>query len=98
QQKRKAKRPEVSEDTAAPNVETPVSPKTPEAPKVSWTERLTLGLSKSRNEVWGKIGNLFSGPTPQLDEIEEILYTADIPTNMVQQLLEKLESDGKGKS
>lgn len=66
-------------------------------PKVSWADRLTLGLSKSRSEVWGKIGNLFSGPSPQLDEIEEVLYTADIPTGMVQQLLEKLDKDGKGK-
>lgn len=69
-----------------------------EIPKVSWTERLNLGLSKSRSEVWGKIGNLFSGPAPALDEIEEVLYTADIPTGMVQQLLGKLEGEGKGKS
>jgi hypothetical protein len=48
--------------------------------------------------VWGKIGQLFSGPSPQLDEIEEILYTADIPTILVQELLEKLEKEGKGKS
>ncbi len=78
-------------------VEAPVVQKV-EVPKVSWSDRLTLGLSKSRSEVWGKIGNLFSGPAPALDEIEEVLYTADIPTGMVQQLLEKLERDGKGKS
>lgn len=66
-------------------------------PKKSWSDRLSLGLEKSRSEVWGKIGQLFSGETPHLDEIEEILYTADIPTGMVQQLLEKLEKDGKGK-
>lgn len=68
-----------------------------EVPKISWTQRLSIGLEKSRSEVWGKIGQLFSGATPHLDEIEEILYTADIPTSMVQQLLEKLEKDGKGK-
>lgn len=69
-----------------------------EIPKVSWKERLSLGLTKSRDEVWGKIGSLFSSPAPKLDEIEEILYTADIPTGLVQGLLEKLESEGKGKS
>ena len=69
-----------------------------EIPKISWTERLNKGLSKSRSEVWGKIGNLFSGEKPNLDELEEILYTADIPTTMVQQLLERLDKDGKGKS
>jgi len=69
-----------------------------EIPKISWKDRLSLGLSTSRSQVWGKIGNLFSGPSPQLDEIEEVLYTADIPTGLVQELLEKLEKDGKGKS
>jgi fused signal recognition particle receptor len=67
-------------------------------PKVSWAERLTLGLATSRSEVWGKIGQLFAGEKPHLDEIEEVLYTADIPTAMVQELLGKLEKDGKGKS
>jgi fused signal recognition particle receptor len=67
-------------------------------PKVSWTQRLSLGLEKSRSEVWGKIGKLISGETPALDEIEEILYTADIPTALVQELLTRLEKEGKGKS
>jgi fused signal recognition particle receptor len=67
-------------------------------PKVSWSDRLTKGLEKSRSEVWGKIGQLFSSATPSLDEIEEILYTADIPTGLVQELLGKLEQEGKGKS
>lgn len=77
---------------------TPVKP-LPEVvlpPKVSWKDRLSLGLEKSRFEVWGKIGQLFSSGTPSLDEIEEILYTADIPTGLVQELLAKLEKEGKG--
>ncbi len=84
-----------------PPTQTEVKPKAPElkiVPKVSWSDRLTLGLATSRSQVWGKIGQLFSGATPALDEIEEILYTADIPTAMVQELLSKLEKDGKGKS
>lgn len=97
QQKRRAKRPDLIEEARPPGAEAPVT-KPVEIPKVSWSERLSLGLSKSRNDVWGKIGNLFSGPAPQLDEIEEVLYTADIPTGMVQELLNKLESEGKGKS
>lgn len=67
-------------------------------PKISWADRLTMGLEKSRSEVWGKIGQIFSSGTPSLDEIEEILYTADIPTGMVQELLSRLEKDGRGKS
>ncbi len=77
-------------ETQKPEVKAP--------PKISWSDRLSLGLEKSRSEVWGKIGQLFSGPAPALDEIEEILYTADIPTALVQELLVKLERDGKGKS
>ncbi len=77
----------------------PVEKKTEiSVPKTTWSDRLSLGLEKSRSEVWGKIGQLFAGPAPDLDEIEEVLYTADIPTGLVQELLMKLEKDGKGKS
>lgn len=93
---RRSKKPEVTEDAKEIIIEP--SPKPVELPKVGWRERLSLGLSTSRSQVWGKIGSLFSGPSPQLDEIEEILYTADIPTTLVQELLEKLEKEGKGKS
>jgi fused signal recognition particle receptor len=95
-QKQKSKKSHIIKELEAP-VQVPVEKKV-EAPKASWADRLTLGLSTSRSQVWGKIGNLFSGPVPQLDEIEEVLYTADIPTNMVQQLLSRLENEGKGKS
>ena len=78
--------------------EEPAAVPAPVVPKVSWKDRLSLGLEKSRSEVWGKIGQLFSGATASLDEIEEILYTADIPTALVQELLTKLEKEGKGKS
>ncbi len=84
---------EFPTEAPAPGVEVPKAPA-----KISWTQRLSLGLDKSRSEVWGKIGNLFSGEKPSLDEIEEVLYTADLPTGLVQELLTKLEKDGKGKS
>lgn len=90
--------PEVEEKITTTETGVPVAVAPPVTPKVSWKDRLTLGLEKSRSEVWGKIGQLFSGNTPSLDEIEEILYTADIPTALVQELLTKLEKDGKGKS
>lgn len=84
---------------ATPEVKPVVTPEVkPEKKEVSWSQRLTLGLEKSRSEVWGKLGNLFSGESASLDEIEEVLYTADIPTALVQELLTKLEKEGKGKS
>ena len=94
------KKPKLEKSLIEQKEITPIAPR-PElvvAPKISWTDRLSLGLEKSRTEVWGKIGNLFSGGTPSLDEIEEILYTADIPTGLVQELLSKLDKHGKGKS
>jgi fused signal recognition particle receptor len=66
--------------------------------KPSWAQRLSFGLEKSRTEVWGKLGKIFAGESANLDEIEEVLYTADIPTGLVQQLLERLEKEGRGKS
>lgn len=93
------KEPIVSEHIEAAQTEvkkvttTPVTPLGP-----SWAVRLSKGLEKSRQEVWGKIGDLFGGEKPNLDDIEEILYSADIPTSYVQALLEKLASEGKGKT
>ncbi len=87
---------EFPTEASAPTVEKEPAPVA--LPKVSWTQRLSLGLEKSRSEVWGKLGNLFSGESASLDEIEEVLYTADIPTALVQELLTKLEKEGKGKS
>ena len=97
QQKKSRKTPPPTLDNKPTTTEVPVV-KPVLVPKVSWAERLTLGLATSRSEVWGKIGQLFAGEKPHLDEIEEVLYTADIPTAMVQELLGKLEKDGKGKS
>lgn len=85
--------PAATPEVSVAKKEVPVAP-----PKATWTQRLSLGLEKSRSEVWGKLGNLFSGPGASLDEIEEVLYTADIPTALVQELLNKLEKEGKGKS
>lgn len=94
------KKPEIKKEVIEQKEITPIAPK-PEVvaiPKISWKERLAIGLEKSRSEVWGKIGDLFSNGAPSLDEIEEILYTADIPTALVQELLSRLEKDGKGKT
>lgn len=73
----------------------PVEKVVPVAPKKSWSDRLKTGLSSSRNEIWGKIGNMFAsgidGDT--LEELEELLYSADIGTKMVQELIEALEAE-----
>ncbi|MBT3983577.1 MAG: signal recognition particle-docking protein FtsY [Bacteriovoracaceae bacterium] len=65
----------------------------PKAPKVSWPSRLKKGLSRSRSEVWGKLENIFSSSSfdeEKLEEIEELLYSADIGPVMVAELVEEL--------
>lgn len=69
-----------------------------QAAKLTWATRLFKGLERSRTDVWGKIGALFNSENAALDEVEEILYTADIPTSLVAQLIEKFKKDAKGKN
>lgn len=69
-----------------------------ETPKISFAERLKLGLSRSRNEVWGKLSNIFSGNA--LDEekaeaLEELLYGADIGPKAVQELMDEVNKKAK---
>lgn len=78
----------------------------PEAPKealkedtpteVSWSERLKKGLSLSRSEVWGKLGRLVSNTNiddESLEEIEELLYGADIGPTMVGEIIDQLQEE-----
>ena len=71
-------------------------------PKVTvgptWSERLQLGLSRSRKEIWGKFENIFSGKALDddlLEELEELLYSSDLGPAMVSELLETLEEKAK---
>ncbi|MDD0854430.1 signal recognition particle-docking protein FtsY [Halobacteriovorax sp. GB3] len=64
----------------------------------SWTDRLRKGLGQSRNQVWGRIGKLFSGTAldeDTLEEVEELLYGADIGPATVAELIEELEEKAK---
>ncbi|MBT3586796.1 MAG: signal recognition particle-docking protein FtsY [Halobacteriovoraceae bacterium] len=60
----------------------------------SFRERLKRGLDRSRQQVWGRIGTLISGgklDTEALEELEEILYGADIGPQTVAELTEELQ-------
>jgi fused signal recognition particle receptor len=77
-------------------VEVVEGPKAPVGP--SWKERLKRGLSKSSSEVWGKIGNIFTGKSldeDTLEEVEELLYGADIGPTIAAELIEALEEEAK---
>lgn len=68
--------------------------KTPVKQKVSWAQRLRKGLTQSRTEVWGKISSLIGGGlnSDVIEEIEELLYGADIGPATVNELIEILET------
>ena len=64
----------------------------------SWSERLKKGLSRSRSEVWGKLGGIFTSgkiDDDALEEIEEILYGADIGPATAQELIDALQEEVK---
>jgi fused signal recognition particle receptor len=67
-------------------------------PKISFTERLFQGLSKSRNDVWGKLSNIFSGQqldAEKVEALEELLYGADIGPKAVADLIEIISKKSK---
>ncbi len=83
--------------------EKPAVVATPAKPEVSWSERLKKGLGRSRSEVWGKLGKIFNGNSlseDAIEEIEELLYGADIGPATVAELMdelqEKLKKEGFG--
>ena len=66
--------------------------------EVAFRERLKIGLSRSRSEVWGKLSNLFTGPgldENTIESIEELLYSADIGTATVGELIEEVKKKSK---
>ncbi len=87
-------KPEAKERQVEPKAEKVIE----EAPKVSWGDRLRKGLSRSHGQVWGRLGNLFSGGAlsdEQLEEIEELLYTADIGPQTATELTEAITERAK---
>ncbi len=72
-------------------------PKKPEpvvAPKITFAERLSKGLAQTRHEVFGKLTSLFSKgiDADTLDEVEELLYGADMGPAIVSELIDALQA------
>jgi fused signal recognition particle receptor len=81
-------------EIAAPTPEV-IEKVVPEVPKkISFSERLKKGLTQSRSEVWGKLANIFSGnssSSEKIEAIEELLYSADIGTGTVAELIAEIQ-------
>ncbi len=72
--------------------------KSPAPVKEKFSDRLKLGFSRSRSEVWGKLTSIFSGESisaDQLEELEELLYGADIGVKTVDELISELKIQSK---
>ncbi len=62
-------------------------------PTIAWIDRLKKGLGKSRSEVWGRFGAIFSGgklDSDKLEELEELLYSSDMGPDMVTELISEV--------
>lgn len=89
-------KPHREEKAPAPAAAPAPAPKI-EEPKISFTERLKSGLSRSRQEVWGKLTGLFSGGLDEekMESLEELLYGADIGTATVSELMTHVHKKAK---
>ena len=78
-------------------VSLPESVEPVEDKKISFKERLKIGLSKSRNEIWGKVASIFkSGINAEtIEQVEELLYGADLGPQMTEELIEALQNEVK---
>ena len=91
----------IVEDVHIPEEKTELKIVAPIEEKIvgpSWRERLMKGFSRSRSEVWGKLENIFSGDKLDddvLDEVEEILYTADIGPVTATEIINELRKRSK---
>lgn len=70
-------------------------PKTAETIKegVSWKDKLFKGLEQSRSSVWDRMAGIFSGSINDevYEEIEEILFSADISPVIASDLIDELK-------
>jgi len=88
---------EVKEETKE-EVGPKLEKEAPIAKGPSWSERLRKGLGQSRSQVWGKMSALFTGKAlsdDDLEEIEELLYGADIGPTIAMELTEVLTEKAK---
>jgi fused signal recognition particle receptor len=66
----------------------------PVVPQKKWADRLVSGLAQSREQVWEKISSLVGRNNldqDTLDQIEEILFSADVSTKVVGELTLELK-------
>ena len=91
----KLEKEEVSVEEVGPKLEKETEKEKEVDKGPSWSERLRKGLSSSRSQVWG---SLFTGKglsEDDLEEIEELLYGADIGPTTAMELTEALTAKAR---
>jgi len=77
--------------TAETKLETP-----PAKREVSFAQRLQKGLSKTRSDIWKRVGSLLGADNLTdeiIEEIEEILFASDMSPTMVSELIDELKEN-----
>ncbi len=88
----------ISDKFAVEVEEKPIVSKVETKKEINFKDRLKIGLSRSRTEVWGKLTSLFSGQSldaDKVDSLEELLYGADIGTATVDDLMKEVHKKAK---
>jgi fused signal recognition particle receptor len=70
------------------------------AKSLSFAQRLINGLAQTRKEIWGKLENIITGNKlndEMLEELEGLLYGADLGPKAVAELLATIQKDLKEK-
>jgi fused signal recognition particle receptor len=83
----------IAKEVTAEVIEEKIEAPAKIVPEISWTDRLSKGLARSRQEVWGKLGSIITGKSLNdevIEDLEEILYGADIGPAAVSELIEGL--------
>lgn len=82
------------QETAKAEVTESKEPVKQEEPELPWFQRLTKGLSKTRDGFVGKLKKLVLGTTKidddLMDELEETLFEADVGVKTTEELLDNL--------
>lgn len=89
------KKPALPTEPVATPVAQEAAPTSEPEKNLSWTERLKLGLSKTRKQLSSQLAGLFSGGKIDADvyeELETILLTSDVGVGATQHLLDDIRS------
>lgn len=69
-----------------------------DSPKRSFKLRLSDGLSKTRTDIWSKVSKIVGADnlsSEQVEELEELLYSADLSLEIVDELIETLKNSNE---